>query len=367
MYRVLIAFAIPPLALSARVPAAAQVIEHVIVNHEEGRFAGWPANNGIWNWDDEIVVGFMQGYLKFIADDEHAQDPERPSIPMFARSLDGGRTWSTERAGFLDADGRERAPVAQTAPANFAHPDFAMRIRMNTTPPGNSRIYYSYDRCKTWEGPYALPLFDQPRIMARTDYLVDGPREALAFITAAKRDNEEGRVFCTRTEDGGVTWNWVSWVCPEPTGFSIMPATVRLSDNEIYSTIRRKEGEPCWIDAYRSVDNGATWALDGEKIALTGVNYGNASSLTRLRDGRLALVYGYRSEPYGIRAKISADGGRTWGEEIVLRDDAGCWDLGYPRTVQREDGMLVSIYYYNDGLEKERYIAATIWDPGVVE
>lgn len=337
--------------------------QHVTVYKEDGRFAGWPANNGIWSWGDEIVVGFMQGYFKFIAVDEHAQDPAKPSVPRFARSLDGGMTWTIEVPSFLDEDGAEKVPVAQTQPANFTHPDFAMRIRMNTTPPGNSRIYYSYDRCKTWEGPYALPMFDLPRIMARTDYIVFGPQEALAFITAAKPNNREGRVFCTRTTDGGVTWNFVSWVCPEPEGFSIMPASVHISGDELLSTIRRKEGEDCWIDAYRSTDRGVTWVPAGEKIADTGINYGNPSSLTKLRDGRLALVYGYRSVPYGLRARLSADNGATWGEEILLRDDAGCWDLGYPRTVQRADGKLVSIYYYNDGLDKERYIAATIWDP----
>jgi hypothetical protein len=338
--------------------------QHVIVYKEDGRFAGWPANNGIWSWNDEIVVGFMQGYFKFIADDEHAQDPDKPSLPRFARSLDGGQTWTVEVPSFLDGEGKEKEPIAQSKPANFTHPDFAMRIRMNNTRGGNARIYYSYDRCKTWEGPYAMPNFDQKKILARTDYLVSGPKEALVFLSAVKQDGEEGRVFCSRTNDGGLTWQFLSWLGPEPKGFSIMPASARLSENELLSTIRRKEGENCWIDAYRSVDNGKTWTLTGEQVASTGINYGNPSTLTKLKDGRLALVYGYRSEPYGIRAKLSANNGVTWGDEIVLRADAGCWDLGYPRTIQRADGKLVSIYYYNDGLNKERYIAATIWDPG---
>jgi hypothetical protein len=46
----------------------------------------------------------------------------------------------------------------------------------------------------------------------------------------------------------------------------------------------------------------------------------------------------------------------------VLRDDGGNWDLGYPRTVQRSDGKLVTVYYFNDARRKERHIAATIWD-----
>ena len=51
-----------------------------------------------------------------------------------------------------------------------------------------------------------------------------------------------------------------------------------------------------------------------------------------MRDGRIACVYGYRLPPFGLRARLSEDGGRTWGREIVLRDDGGSWDLGYPRV-----------------------------------
>ena len=36
-------------------------IEHSIAAIEEGRFHGWPANNGVWQWGDEILVGFTQG------------------------------------------------------------------------------------------------------------------------------------------------------------------------------------------------------------------------------------------------------------------------------------------------------------------
>ena len=65
-----------------------------------------------------------------------------------------------------------------------------------------------------------------------------------------------------------------------------------------------------------------------------------------LTDGRLAVTYGYGGERRGIRARGSADNGRTWGDEIILRDDARTWDFGYPRTKQREDGSLVTMYYY---------------------
>ena len=36
----------------------------VIIFREPGRFAGWPANYGMWHWDDELVVGFTLGTHK---------------------------------------------------------------------------------------------------------------------------------------------------------------------------------------------------------------------------------------------------------------------------------------------------------------
>ena len=54
-----------------------QVTAHVEVFNEAGRFAGWPANNGIWNWGNEIVVGFTLGYHK--EKTGHTIDPDRPS------------------------------------------------------------------------------------------------------------------------------------------------------------------------------------------------------------------------------------------------------------------------------------------------
>ena len=83
----------------------------------------------------------------------------------------------------------------------------------------------------------------------------------------------------------------------------------------------------------------------------------------RIEGGRIALTYGWRHAPYGLRARISDNEGQTWGNEFVLRHDGARWDLGYPRSVQRPDGKVVTCIYFNDSTAKKRYIAATIWDP----
>jgi hypothetical protein len=346
-----------------RAPARSQtVIENVTVYREAGRFGGWPANHGIWSWGNEIVVGFGWGYFKLNEHDGHAIDNTRPGGSYLARSRDGGKTWVLEPSLFERAKGK---PV--TAPPggiDFSHRDFAMMVRMSGMHVGVSSFFYSTDRWRTVRGPYKLPLFDQPGILARTDYIVNGRSDCMVFTAASKSNQREGRVICVRTMDGGKNWKLLSYIGSEPDGFSIMPSSVRLSPTRILTAIRRNEGDLNWIDAYISNDNGASWQFLNKPAPSTGGHAGNPPSMVKLKDGRLAITYGYRSQPYGIRARISTDQGLTWGPEIVVRKDGGCWDLGYPRTVQRPDGKLVTIYYFNDSPDTERYIAATIWDAG---
>ncbi len=341
---------------------ADRVVKNVTVYKESGRFGGWPANNGIWVWGNEIVVGFIQGYFKN-NERGHAIDGQQPELLRYARSTDGGLTWKIEAPSFLDANGKEQEGTDCPGGLDFTAPNSAVTLRMVSSSKGFSRFYYSNDRAKTWQGPYKLPTFDRKGIAARTDYIVDGKQELTALVTASKENGREGRVFCTRTRDGGKTWDFVSWLGPEPAGFSIMPSSVRLSPQRILTAIRRKEGPDHFIDAWVTGDNGKNWRFLNRPVESTGGSVGNPPSMIKMKDGRLVITYGYRSAPYGIRARISTDQGENWGAEIILRDDAGTWDLGYPRTVQRADGKIVTIYYYNDQKDQERYIAATIWDP----
>lgn len=357
---------------------------HVTVYREAGRYAGWPANYGIWSWGDEIVVGFTAGYFN-AAGGFHAKDPNQPFTTMQARSLDGGQTWQVGKMpchgpggrGF-SADEHMRADLRVAAILNddppmpcpgdvdFTHPDFALLFARTGLQAGaTSWFYLSTDRCHSWQGPYRLPDFDQCGISARTDVVVLGPKQALAFLTAVKPDGDEGRVFCARTDDAGATWRFVAWVTPEPAGYTIMPSTVRLPSGRLLTAVRcaaprtQAAAGECWIDLYASDDAGATWQLQNT-LTRTGT-FGNPPAMIRLRDGRLCVTYGFRSPPFGIRARLSADDGAMWSDEIILRDDGGNADLGYPRTVQRADGKIVTVYYFDAGENSERAIAATVW------
>ena len=187
------------------------------------------------------------------------------------------------------------------------------------------------------------------------------------MLTAVKSNGKEGRVFAARTRDGGKSFSFEGFVGEEPEGFGIMPASLRVSDGSILTLVRcstpgKGPDRKAWIDQYRSRDEGKTWSYEGRPVPNTGFG-GNPPTLNRLKDGRLVMVYGFRDAPFGIRARISRDDGVSWGEDIILRDDGGMSDLGYPRTVVRGDGKVLTAYYYNYGMDQDRFIGATLFTP----
>lgn len=363
-------------------------MNHVTVFHEPGTFAGWPANYGIWSWGDEIVVDFTAGTMD-PSGEFHARTPNQPFRTVQARSLDGGTTWTIEDPRFPSPGGRALSadehmipklhvgtalrqgigPLPGPCPGkvDFTHPNFAMMCARTGLGPGTVAWFYlSQDRARTWEGPYSLPMFGFDGIEARTDYLVNGPRDCFLFLTARMEDEKQDSILCVHTEDGGISFRLKSQVVDGARCNNLMPASLRTPSGRILVAVRSRDfGEftttRSFIDLHVSEDHGATFRHLAEPVAYTGKG-GNPPTLTLLPDGRIALVYGYRASPFGIRAKISADGGEHWGEEIILRQDGGCHDLGYPRTVLRPDGKLVTVYYYNLEEQGERLIGATIWE-----
>jgi len=71
------------------------VLKNAIVFQEPGRFGGWPANHGIWNWGDEILVGFERAYYQ-PHEKGHSIVPDCPAEPALTRSLDGCETCRLE-------------------------------------------------------------------------------------------------------------------------------------------------------------------------------------------------------------------------------------------------------------------------------
>jgi len=343
-------------------------IRHVNIFKERGRYGGWPAGYSAnqWVWGNEIMVAFLRGYYKH-SPTSHNVDWSKPSDRCQARSLDGGETWSLEET----SKKREKKNQPEPGEINFAHPDLAMLV-------GGGSFSISYDRGRTWEGGYKFEGIELG-MTSRHAYMVEGKKKCLFWLSAAMPrvtgSNHNDRSFMARTTDGGKTFEFVSWLTDEKSIKirSVMPSVARTSPSRLVATTRRKIKDRFtrknynWIEASVSTDNGASWQYLS-KVANTdrGEENGSPPALVRLEDGRLVVAYGYRSYPYGIRAKISEDGGNSWSDEIILRDDGGTWDLGYPRMMVRPDGKLVTIYYFNTEEHPGSHIVATIWDPDTV-
>lgn len=354
----------------------AENAHHIIAYAPKDRFAGWPANNGLWAWEDgEILVGCSTG--TFQAQAGHSVTGTIRSALL--RSLDGGQSWSGhEPEGYLNAPG----PLTDlTEPIDFAAPGFVIRvvgIGYHGTDEPRGGFYLSTDRGHTWHGPYcfgglaAHPALHGLEWTPRTDYLIDGPAGCTVFLSARKPGSWGGdRVFGARTTDGGLTFKFLSWMVPPTDPYrAVMPSTVRCpgldaTSPKLVSAVRRRDmrADQGWIDAYRSTDDGASWSFTSRVGEAGGWN-GNPPALARLRDGRLCCAYGNRSRRQ-ILARFSADEGQTWSQEWVLRGDFGSMDdepdFGYPRLTQRSDGKLVVLYYWATRDNPQQHIAATIW------
>ncbi len=106
-----------------------------------------------------------------------------------------------------------------------------------------------------------------------------------------------------------------------------------------------------------SSDNGNTFSKPRPLLGPLG---GAPAHLLLHSSGTLISVYGYREAPYGIRAMLSPDGGKTWDTDWVLTDDAASGDLGYPASVELADGRICTVFYENLG--GESVIMQKIWD-----
>ena len=176
------------------------------------------------------------------------------------------------------------------------------------------------------------------------------------FTRVGVRELSDGRVAYPVTEhhpptsrhtyllvsrDGCRTWEPPVLMVESP-GLSFgEPDIAETVPGDLYCILRTTD-RGGYLYGCRSLDGGATWSRP-EPTPM----FGHPGHLLPLQDGRLLCTYGRRTAPFGIRACLSEDGGRSWrvGEEIVVRDDLPNGDLGYPTTIEYEPGRLFVCYY----------------------
>jgi sialidase-1 len=155
----------------------------------------------------------------------------------------------------------------------------------------------------------------------------------------------EKKVGVCESSDDGETWKWLAEIPTrsgdDATGSYHELHAVEAKDGTIIAQIRNHNkanaGETLQSE---STDGGKTWS-EPHSIGVWGL----PSHLLRLEDNRLVMTYGHRRKPFGNQARISADNGKTWSDPMIISGDGIGGDLGYPSTVELDDGSLLSVWY----------------------
>ena len=161
---------------------------------------------------------------------------------------------------------------------------------------------------------------------------------------------ESWRSWQFRSDDDGSTWSAVNIIGPRHNETALFHA-----GGKRWLAAARIEA----MDIFASLDDGESWSLLCRPTARNEIN----GHLQRLKDDRLLLSYGVRIEgQHGVKAKLSSDEGKTWSDPIRLaRSDSG--DCGYPMSVQRADGKIITAYYSKSAPECDHYhMGVAIWD-----
>lgn len=125
---------------------------------------------------------------------------------------------------------------------------------------------------------------------------------------------------------------------------SCEPHTILLRDGRILAHIRAQYANKKGIFTiyqFESADGGKTWSKPKQILE---DNEGAPPHLFRHSSGLLLCTYGHRKEPYGIRVMFSRDEGQTWDTGYELFEGFSP-DLGYPSTVELNDGSLLTVFY----------------------
>lgn len=245
--------------------------------------------------------------------DPDAKDRGHLLPVIVSRSSDGGYTWDIDRDAFLTP--RPEQARSKVSPEGYLVPfgdicqgnDGTLRVGMYGGPAGVTFVYKSRDDGRTW---------GEPAVISHDKIILE-------------------------------------------------PALFHLGDGKWLCAARNAGAQDDFgMDLYTSNDDGYTWTRQGGLVPSKRL----PGHFLRLQDGRIVLSYGNRWEKSGgsvprtVEVMISKDEGQTWSRPIRIAEFFR--DGGYPSSVQRPDGGVVTAYYAREGLEhKEYHMGVVIWDP----
>ena len=148
--------------------------------------------------------------------------------------------------------------------------------------------------------------------------------------------------YILRSADNGANWDLVQMAdgrhsCSEAGFTETFP--IINGDGTIFVMLRTWLGEPAY--SVSSYDGGKTWSEPVQSPIRA-----KHPRPTVLRDGTIICSYQRRfAQPYGVRARFTSDMGKTWSDEVVIRDCVPESDgLCEANTLELADGTLFTAF-----------------------
>lgn len=381
---VLAALSIFGVLLSPRAAADATGVRKVrdVVIYEDARFhSAFPSV--IKRPDGEIWVAFRRAPNRRMLGEDKNYHVDANSYLMFTRSRDGVHWERTPELLYAHAFGGSQDPcLLQLRDGTLICASYGWTfVRPSGIPnlpqphlenfPGSifNGGYYlrSTDGGAHWDGPLYPP--STPVELLRSPV---GGGILPAYNRGALAESRDGRILWAVastdqlnprkvsvhlmiSSDQGRSWKYSAPIAADAKVSFNETSVLETPEGDIVAFLRSEDMNDEAAIA-RSTDGGRSFH------PWKGMGFqGHPLHALRLPDNRVLLTYGYRHAPLGIRARVlnAECTDFATAPEIILRDDGGTKDLGYPWSVQLDDRRVLVTYYFNVG-SGIQHIAGTI-------
>ena len=340
------------------------ILETKVICKQPDRYIGWPT-----------IARTKSGELLVVFSGNRDAHVCPFGVTQMVRSRDDGRTWSEPvTINNTPLDDRD-AGVIETSKGTLLvnwftslafdrqsyyqkHPSW--RRHAEKLGPETRKFWLgnwmrrSLDNGQTWEKPV------KHRVSAPHGAieLTDG---RLLIVGSADHEGDKF-IGVEESKDDGQSWRLVAKI-PFAPGDSVKwawePHVVQTVGDTLVSLIRFQPPDRSqhFMLQSESPDGGVTWTV-AHKTPI----WGYPPHLLKLQDDRLLVTYGVRRAPFGEKACLSSNGGKTWDiENEITIHGAMNGDLGYPASVQLDDGTIYTVYYQIDRPGEKTCLMATHW------
>ena len=357
-------------------------IKDLIIYENPQFYSAFPSV--IKNETGEIMVAFRRAPDRKVFSEKGTSHVDPNSFLVLVRSGDNGMSWSEDpelihahpfggsqdpcllklRDGTILCTSYGWAFVRKEGMQNLKQPVSVASERVVFL---GGYYLRSSDMGNSWEGPFYPPnippevklsALGEPLPAYNRGALWEGKDGRILWVVAAANDRDNLRKtsnYLIISEDKGLSWQYSCPVADDDDAAFNETSIYETPKGDLVAFIRTAglEDQACIA---RSTDGGNSFG-PWRKM---GFQWHPLQAM-RLPDNRVFLVYGYRHEPYGIRARIlnAECTDYATSEEIIIREDGGSGDLGYPWAVLLDETRVLVTYYFN--IENgTRHIAGSI-------